>query len=87
MEIKILNARMAKDADGYSGTVEFEVEGHKLPYEMTLFSEKGKEWEYGLHFLNESGTEEDISKVEEYLEESDDAFYRLIQAAEAALKE
>lgn len=86
MDITILNTRMTKDNDGYTGVVEFQVEGHKLPYEMTLFSEKGDEWEYGLHFLNESGSEEDISKVEEYLEESDDAFYRLIQAAETALK-
>lgn len=85
MDITILNASMRKSEEGYAGTVQFRVEGHAIPYEMTLFSEKGDDYEYGLHFLNESGSEEQISKVEEYLEESDDAFYRLIQAAEASL--
>ncbi len=85
MDITILNASMTKNEEGYAGTVQFQVEGHSIPYEMTLFSETGDDYEYGLHFLNDSGSEEQITKVEEYLEESDDAFYRLIQAAEESL--
>ncbi|WP_199620997.1 hypothetical protein [Paenibacillus alkalitolerans] len=86
MNITVLNARMNKDQDGYAGAVEFQVDGHKFPYEMTLFKDKAGEWEYNLLFLNESGSEEDILAVEEYLEENDDAFIRLLDAAEATLK-
>jgi hypothetical protein len=86
VKITILNARMNKNQDGYAGAVEFQVEGHKHPYEMTLYRDEDNEWEYNLLFLNESGSEEEISSVEEYLEENDEAFLRLIEAAEGAIK-
>lgn len=82
MNISISNAKMTYDKDnGYTGQVEFSVEGHKCPYELTMHSTKGNEWSYGLHFLGEPGKEEEIFAVEEYIEDNDESFDRLIEAA------
>lgn len=82
----ISNASMTHSkADGYVGEVQFRVEGHAQAYVITLHSKSGKDWGYGLHFLNDSGSEEEISAVEEWLEEEDDAFDRLVEAARLAL--
>lgn len=86
MNIRIMNAEMNHSKeDGYVGKVEFEVENHKRPYEMTLHSKNAKEWMYSLHFLNESGSEEEILSVEDYLEESDEGFDQLVDAAKSKL--
>ncbi|MNT96421.1 hypothetical protein D3C72_2385030 [compost metagenome] len=69
------------EADGYVGKVSFEVAGHKEPYEIVLQSTKGKDWSYGLFFLNQSGDEDEILAVEDWLEEDDDAYYELIDTA------
>ncbi|TLS54205.1 hypothetical protein FE782_02345 [Paenibacillus antri] len=82
MKIDIGAAGLRHDPEeGYVGNVRFRVEGHPQEYEITLFSKKGKEWEYGLHFAAESGSEERIDEVEAFLEEDDVAFDALIQAA------
>ncbi|MEW4368482.1 hypothetical protein [Paenibacillus kandeliae] len=65
---------------GYLGRVELEVEGHAEPYELTLFSKRGHDWDYSLHFLNESGKEEEIEALEQVIEEDDDQFDRIIEA-------
>ena len=72
-------------SDGYVGNVQFHAEHHKEPYEITLFSKDGKEWMYGLHFLNTPGKEEDIFAVEEVIDENDEYFDMFIQAAKDAL--
>ena len=85
LEITILQARMEHSkADGYVGNVEFQVEHHKAPYEITLYSRDNKEWMYGLHFLHESGNEQEIFLVEDFLDENDESFDRLVQAAKEA---
>ena len=85
MRMDIESANIRKDADeGTVAQVRFRVEGHPKPYEITLFSKTGKDWEYGLHFAQESGSEELIDEVEAYLEENDDAFQQLVDAALAA---
>jgi len=82
MNISILTAKMTYDKDsGYTGQVQFEVEGHNRSYEITLHSSKGNDWSYGLHFLGEPGKEEDIFAVEEFIEDNDEAFDHLIEAA------
>ncbi|GGA07775.1 hypothetical protein GCM10008018_61800 [Paenibacillus marchantiophytorum] len=84
--IEVLKANMefAKE-DGYVGKVEFKVNGHEHPYEITLHSKRGKDdWSYALNFLNESGKEEDIEAVEELLED-DEYFDQLVDAAQKAL--
>lgn len=85
--IEILQARIEHSKeDGYLGHVEFKVEGHEHPYEITLQSPKGKnDWSYALNFLNESGKEEDIEAVEELLEE-DEYFDLLVDTAMKALE-
>jgi hypothetical protein len=86
MNINIIAARMTYNKDeGYLGHVGFEVEGHKHAYEITVFSKRGKEWDYALMFLNESGSEEDILAVEDVLEEDDELFERIVEAAKKEL--
>jgi len=85
--IRIQSASMTHSKEeGYVGQVEFQVEGHKYPYEITLHSTKGKEWSYGLHFLEQSGSEEDILAVEDLLEEEDEYFDQLVEAAKNSLQ-
>lgn len=86
MEMTILKAIMSHSKeDGYVGKVEFEVAGHKEPYEIALQSKKGQEWSYGLFFLKQPGSEDEILAVEDWLEEDDDAYDQLVQAALDAL--
>lgn len=83
MNIKIRSAQMKQLEDEYIGHVEFEVEGHEKPYEITLYRKENKEeWGYSLHFLNESGPEDEIQAVDDYLDENDEVFQQLIEAAE-----
>jgi hypothetical protein len=84
--LNIVNATMTHKAeDGYLGKVEFTVERHKVPYEITLHSKNAKEWSYSLNFARESGTEEDILFVEDLLEENDELFDRLVNVAKSKL--
>nr|WP_240421752.1 hypothetical protein [Paenibacillus periandrae] len=84
--VEILEASMVySKEDGHVGKVAFAVENHKQPYEIMLFSKKGKEWSYSLNFLNEPGGEEDIEAVEDLLED-DDIYDQLIEAAKSKLQ-
>ncbi|TDF99734.1 hypothetical protein [Paenibacillus piri] len=84
--ISVLEASMTHSKeDGYVGKVEFRVEQHKQPYEITLYSKNGKEWMYSLNFLHESGSEEEIDALEELLEEDDELYDSLINAAKSKL--
>jgi hypothetical protein len=86
MDMHILSASMTySKEDGYVGKVTFEVKGHREPYEITLHSKHKRDWSYGLFFLKESGIEDEIMAVEDWLEEDDDAYDALIQAALDAL--
>lgn len=86
MNIQIGDAQIKQDEDGYVGQVVFTVEGHPKPYEITLFSKNGKDWDYGLHFAESPGSEQLIDEVEAYLEEEEDAFNALVEAAKQALR-
>lgn len=86
MKIDIINATMSHSKeDGYVGSVHFNVEGHQQAYEMALQSKKGKDWGYGLFFLEGSGNEEQLLEVEDEIEENDELFETLIEAGMAAL--
>ncbi|WP_442604300.1 hypothetical protein [Paenibacillus sp. KN14-4R] len=89
MQINIQQADMSfSKEDGYVGHVQFVVEGHMAPYEMTLQkSKKGKEWNYALNYANESGPEDDIMDVEEEIEENDELFDMLVNAAKDKLEQ
>jgi hypothetical protein len=87
VNLQIHAAEMKQDPEtGYVGQVRFSVEDHSQEYEITLFSKKGKEWEYGLHFAGTPGSEEQIAAVEAFLEEDDAAFDSLIESALTALE-
>ncbi|UJF35846.1 hypothetical protein [Paenibacillus hexagrammi] len=84
--LEILHAKMSHSKEeGYLGHVAFRVQGHTLPYEITLSSKTQKDWGYALNFLEESGTEEDILAVEDLLEE-DEWFDQLVEAAKKSLQ-
>ncbi|KIL34782.1 hypothetical protein SD71_17245 [Cohnella kolymensis] len=86
MKVHILGAKMTHAEDtGFVGHVQFEVENHKRPYEITLQSSDGKrDWSYALNFLNEPGSEEEIQAVDEQLEESDAFFEQFVTAVKQA---
>ncbi|MDF2964155.1 MAG: hypothetical protein K0S39_5890 [Paenibacillus sp.] len=85
--INVLEASMTHSKeDGYVGKVEFRVENHKQPYEITLYSKNNKDWMYSLNFLNESGSEEEIDALEELLEEDDELYNLLVDAAKSKLQ-
>lgn len=88
MKWKVLHAEMTyREQEGYMGQVHFEVEGHKQPYELTLHSENRlDDWNYSLHFLRESGSEQEIASVEQAIEVDDDFFDQLVEAATARLQ-
>jgi len=83
---KLLHAEMSySEQDGYLGKVQFEVEGHQQPYELTLQSDKRwDDWNYSLNFMRDSGREQDIEAVEQALETDDNFFDDLVEAATAA---
>lgn len=87
MQITILNAEMTySKEEGYVGKVQFEAEGHSNQYEIALQSKRGtRDWGYGLFFLHESGKEEQLLALEEQLEEDDELFDQLVEAAKAKL--
>lgn len=87
MNIEIIQANMTHDPEeGYVGQVQFRMGENSPEYEITLHSKKGKEWMYGLHFVNEPGGEEEILAVEELLEEDDEIFDHLVEAAKNKLQ-
>jgi hypothetical protein len=88
MNLNITHAEMNKDEEGLLlGKTVFTVDGHKEAYEVTFFSKRGKEWDYSLHFHAEPGDEEQLLTVDTYLENNDDAFDALLDAALDVLPE
>lgn len=86
MKMTVVQARMDWiEGEGYLGQVQFQIEGHEGKYEITLQSKKGKEWMYALNFADDTGKEAEIVQLEEWLNEDDDLFDALIEAARGAL--
>lgn len=82
MEFVILEAGMRQEEDGsYIGKTVFEVQGHKGRYEITFFSKKGSDWDYSLNYADKAGIEEQFLLVDARLEEDDDWFDTLLDAA------
>lgn len=82
MKITIVQARMEEQPDGaLSGSVQFLAEGDETPYELFLRNEKGKVWDYSLHFTSESGNHDQITAVSDRIDEDDELFDQLLDAA------
>lgn len=71
----------------FIGRVNLRVENHKQPYEVILDSKNMKDWGYALYFLRESGPEEEIDALDAYLDEHEEVFERMVQAAKDAYQE
>lgn len=72
-------------SDGYVGRVVFAYAGHKSDYELMLQSKDAKDWAYSLNFNGDNGIEAEIEALEEQLEEDDELFDFLVDAAKAKL--
>ncbi|MDF2717106.1 MAG: hypothetical protein K0R28_4031 [Paenibacillus sp.] len=87
MNWEIYDAEMVHSKEeGYLGKVRFTLEGQRSRYEITLQSKKGKEWSYSLNFTEESGIEAEIEAAEVRLEEDDELFDALVEAAKSKLR-
>ncbi|MDO7904857.1 hypothetical protein Q5741_00350 [Paenibacillus sp. JX-17] len=82
MKLTIMNASMKRDDEGaYLGQTIFQAEGYQSTFEITFFSKRGKEWDYSLHFTGDSGVEEEMLAVDALVEENDDVYDELLDAA------
>ncbi|MFB5265552.1 hypothetical protein ACE41H_01930 [Paenibacillus enshidis] len=87
-EVQIKQAELKKGEDGtYTGHVIFSLEGNQSSYEVLLYSKKGKKWDYSIHFAEGRRSEEEMLAVDARLEEDDNLFDLLLEAAQASLQE
>ncbi|GAB6989317.1 hypothetical protein [Paenibacillus pini] len=88
MEVQIIRADMHKDEEKhYVGHTIFKLADHKSEYEITFFSKRGKDWDYSLNFAGEPGNEEEFLKTDTLVEEDDDLFDTLLDAALDTMEE
>ncbi|MEK4295810.1 hypothetical protein [Paenibacillus sp. FSL R5-0914] len=82
MNLEIVSAEMSRKEDkSYVGRTVFTLENHKAPYEITFFSTRGTEWDYSLSFAGEPGSEEQFLETDALLENDDDIYNQLLDAA------
>ncbi|CAH1199475.1 hypothetical protein [Paenibacillus hubeiensis] len=82
MNVVIVSAEMHRgDEMMFVGSTVFRAEGDKSLYEITFMSKNGKDWDYSLHFTEESGDEEELLRMDELLENDDDLYNMLLDAA------
>ena len=78
----IISAEMNRKEDrSYVGRTIFTLDNHKAPYEITFYSTRGTEWDYSLSFAGEPGSEEQFLETDELLENDDDVYNALLDAA------
>ncbi|MFF2907749.1 hypothetical protein [Paenibacillus sp. NPDC057934] len=82
MTAEIVSAEMRRSEDGsFVGRTVFTLENHTAPYEITFYSKRGSEWDYSLSFAGEPGSEEQFLQTDTLLEENDEIFNQLLDAA------
>ncbi|MEK5032040.1 hypothetical protein MKY96_11370 [Paenibacillus sp. FSL R7-0302] len=82
MNLEITKAEMKRVEDrSFVGRTVFTLENHRSPYEITFYSSRGTEWDYSLSFAGESGSEEQFLEVDALLENDDDLYNQLLDAA------
>lgn len=82
VNVVIVSAEMHRgDEMMFVGSTVFRAEGDKSLYEITFMSKNGKDWDYSLHFTEESGDEEELLRMDELLENDDDLYNMLLDAA------
>lgn len=81
-QITIERAGMQRNEENhFVGYTVFSLEGQASVYEITFMSKKGKDWDYSLNFAGEPGPEEEFLKADALIEESDELFDDLLDAA------
>jgi len=82
MTVQITSADMRRNEDGsFVGKTIFSLDNHKAQYEITFYSKKGSEWDYSLSFAGEPGSEEQFLETDALLENDDDVYNQLLDAA------
>lgn len=82
MNLEIIKAELKRAEDqSFVGRTVFTVDKHRSPYEITFFSTRGTEWDYSLSFAGEPGSEEQFLEVDALLENDDDLYNQLLDAA------
>lgn len=82
MKVEIFSAEMGRKEDrSYVGRTIFTLENHKAQYEITFFSTRGTEWDYSLSFAGEPGNEEQFLETDALLENDDEVYNQLLDAA------
>jgi hypothetical protein len=85
MNIHIEHVDMKRNVDDhFVGHAVFTVDDQKAIYEITFFSKRGKEWDYSLNFAKEPGSEEELFRLDQILEENDELYNELLDAAIAS---
>jgi hypothetical protein len=78
----VVEAAMIRNPKGeYSGFTKFQANQAPTIYELSLASDDGNDWMYNLHFTENSGTDELMDQVSNWIDENDEAFDELLQAA------
>ncbi|WP_415841437.1 hypothetical protein [Paenibacillus xylanexedens] len=82
VNIEIISTEMRREGEkGYVGNTVYRTEGEKSVYEITFMSKNGKDWDYSLHFTEQSGDEDELLRMDELLENDDDLYNQLLDAA------
>lgn len=82
MNLEIIKAEMKRVEDrSFVGSTVFTLANHSSAYEITFFSTRGTEWDYSLSFAGEPGSEEQFLEVDSLLENDDDVYNQLLDAA------
>lgn len=82
MNVEIIKAEMKREEDrSFIGRTVFKLENHNSPYEITFFSKRGTEWDYSLSFAGEPGSEEQFLETDQLLENDDEVYNQLLDAA------
>nr|WP_145408537.1 hypothetical protein [Paenibacillus sp. MER 99-2] len=82
VNIEVIRAEMRREDEKlYVGNTVFKAEGTQSHYEITFMSKNGKDWDYSLHFTEQSGDEEELLRMDELLENDDDLYNQLLDAA------
>jgi hypothetical protein len=82
IQLTVVETAMIRKPNGeYSGYTRFQANQAATIYELSLASDDGKDWMYNLHFTANSGTDELMDEVSNWIDENDEAFDELLQAA------
>lgn len=82
MDVHIEHADMSRnEEEHFIGHTTFRLDDHKDLFEVTFLSKRGTNWDYSINFAKESGSEEELFRIDTLLIEHDTLFDQLLDAA------